>query len=86
MSYIWLATERKLDGGSLHYSVPITSYFNYDFADLEKYSIRWTESVNSNVNNNCLALHMVHKKLHVLSCDESLHSLCLTISFRVLDS
>jgi hypothetical protein len=74
--YIWLAAERKLSGGPFYYSGPVTSNFNYNFTELEKYNISWIESDYS-VNNDCLALNIVQKKLHVLSCEENHNFVCL---------
>jgi hypothetical protein len=74
--YIWLAAERKIGGGPLYYSGPMTSDFNYNFTELEKYNISWIESDYS-VNNDCLALNIIQKKLHVLSCEENLNFVCL---------
>ncbi|XP_021930378.1 uncharacterized protein LOC110834968 isoform X3 [Zootermopsis nevadensis] len=76
ISYIWLAAERKLDGGPFYYSGPVTSDFNYNFTELTKYNISWIESYYS-VNNDCLALNILHKTLHVLSCEENLNFVCL---------
>jgi hypothetical protein len=76
INYIWLAAERKLDGGPVYYSGPVASDFSYSFNETEEYNISWTQS-DYNVNNKCLALNIEQKTLQILSCESTLPFVCL---------
>lgn len=76
INYIWLAAERKLDGGPVYYSGPVASDFSYSFNETEEYNISWRESDYS-LNNKCLALNMEQKTLQTLSCEDILPFVCL---------
>jgi hypothetical protein len=76
INYIWLAAERKLDGGPVYYSGPVASDFSYSFNQTEEYNVSWIQSEYS-VNNRCLALNIEQNTLQILSCEISLSFVCL---------